>query len=83
MKNYVTVLLQICVKERDLLAGTMEHSAMLTLIAERCKTVIAIMSEAFLKTHQNKFFLSYAQSVGIGECLVCVNNKTYCHGRGT
>jgi hypothetical protein len=58
---------QVCVKERDLLPGTFEHSATLELIADRCNRVIVIISEAFMMTNLNKFLMSYAQSIGIGE----------------
>ncbi|CAD1475681.1 unnamed protein product [Heterotrigona itama] len=58
--------LKLCVKDRDLIAGvTFEHEAIMTLISERCNRLIVIISSNFLKSPANKFFLNYAQALGI------------------
>ncbi|XP_050577281.1 myeloid differentiation primary response protein MyD88 [Bombus affinis] len=58
--------LKLCVKDRDLIAGvTFEHEAVMTLISERCNRLIVLISNNFLKSPANKFFLSYAQALGI------------------
>ncbi|XP_060813063.1 myeloid differentiation primary response protein MyD88 [Bombus pascuorum] len=58
--------LKLCVKDRDLIAGvTFEHEAVMTLISERCNRLIVLISNNFLKSSANKFFLSYAQALGI------------------
>lgn len=61
-------IFQLCVKDRDLIAGvTFEHEAIMTLISERCNRLIVIISSNFLKSPANKFFLNYAQALGIGK----------------
>ncbi|XP_031844485.1 myeloid differentiation primary response protein MyD88 [Nomia melanderi] len=58
--------LKLCVKDRDLIGGiTFEHEAVMTLISERCNRLIVIVSPNFLKSPANKFFLNYAQALGI------------------
>ncbi|XP_068970083.1 myeloid differentiation primary response protein MyD88 [Bombus flavifrons] len=58
--------LKLCVKDRDLIAGvTFEHEAIMTLISERCNRLIVLISNNFLKSPANKFFLNYAQALGI------------------
>ncbi|KAF4522985.1 hypothetical protein B566_EDAN009576 [Ephemera danica] len=57
--------LKICIKQRDLLVGTLEHFAQLRLMADRCNRVIAIFSNAFLKTDLNIHLVAYAQAIGI------------------
>ncbi|KOC70906.1 Myeloid differentiation primary response protein MyD88 [Habropoda laboriosa] len=58
--------LKLCLKDRDLIGGvTFEYEAVMTLISERCNRLIVIVSPNFLKSSANKFFLSYAQALGI------------------
>lgn len=58
--------LKLCLKDRDLIGGiTFEHEAVMTLISERCNRLIVIVSSNFLKSPENKFFLNYAQALGI------------------
>ncbi|OAD53744.1 Myeloid differentiation primary response protein MyD88 [Eufriesea mexicana] len=58
--------LKLCLKDRDLIGGvTFEHEAVMTLISERCDRLIVIVSPNFLKSSANKFFLNYAQALGI------------------
>lgn len=58
--------LKLCIKDRDLLGGvTFEHEAVMTLISERCNRLIVVISSNFLKSPANKFFLNYAQALGI------------------
>ncbi|XP_015434322.1 PREDICTED: myeloid differentiation primary response protein MyD88 [Dufourea novaeangliae] len=58
--------LKLCLKDRDLIGGiTFEHEAVMTLISERCNRLIVIISSNFLKSSANKFFLNYAQALGI------------------
>lgn len=58
--------LKLCLKDRDLIGGvTFEHEAVMTLISERCNRLIVIVSSNFLKSPANKFFLNYAQALGI------------------
>lgn len=59
--------LKLCVATRDLVGGTLELDATTRLITERCNRLIVIVSPAFLKSQANKFFLNFAQAVGIGE----------------
>lgn len=56
----------LCVKDRDLLAGiTMESAAILSLIANRCRKLIVIISKAFLKSPMQVFITNFAQAEGI------------------
>lgn len=65
--KYTEVVFQLCLKDRDLIGGvTFEHEAVMTLISERCNRLIVIVSSNFLKSPANKFFLNYAQALGIG-----------------
>nr|XP_034182371.1 myeloid differentiation primary response protein MyD88 isoform X1 [Osmia lignaria] len=58
--------LKLCLKDRDLIGGiTFEHEAVITLISERCNRLIVIVSSNFLESPANKFFLNYAQALGI------------------
>lgn len=59
--------LKVCVKDRDLVPGVFEHESVIKLIAERCNRLVAVFSPAFFASSSNKFFLSFAQSLGIGK----------------
>lgn len=58
--------LKLCVAVRDLVGGILEFDATTKLITDRCKRLIVIVSPNFFNSNANKFFLSFAQSVGIG-----------------
>lgn len=58
--------MKLCVRERDLVAGGLEVDMIIKLITERCNRLIAILSNAFLQSAANRFFVSFAQSIGIG-----------------
>lgn len=69
--DIVTILerqykLDIFMKERDLIGGTIEHDATMKVIANRSNRLIIILSPAFLESSENKYFISFAQSIGIG-----------------
>lgn len=69
--DVVTILEQqykmdIFLKERDLIGGTIEHEATMQVIAKRSNRLIIILSPAFLESSENKYFTSFAQSIGIG-----------------
>lgn len=57
---------KLCVTERDLVGGNLEFDAVTRLITERCNRMIVIISPAFLESQANKFFLKFAQALGIG-----------------
>lgn len=58
--------LKLCVKDRDLVGGlTFEHEAIMKLIAERCNRLIIVVSPSFLRSEANKFFMKFAQALGI------------------
>lgn len=44
----------------------MEFDAATRLITERCNRLIVIISPAFLESEANKFFLKFAQALGMG-----------------
>lgn len=57
-------------KDRDLLAGVQfEHVALTQLIEERCKHLIVILTEEFLKSPENKFLVNYTQALQIREYI--------------
>ncbi|XP_046389682.1 myeloid differentiation primary response protein MyD88 isoform X2 [Ischnura elegans] len=58
--------LKLCIKDRDLVGGlTFEHEAIMKLISERCNRLIVVVSPNFLKSEANKFFVTFAQALGI------------------
>ncbi|KAF6209095.1 hypothetical protein GE061_014838 [Apolygus lucorum] len=58
--------LKLCLKDRDLVGGvTFEHEAIMRLISERCRRLIIIVSPGFIESSANKFFVTYAQALGI------------------
>lgn len=59
-------LLKLCVKDRDMVGGSVELETIIKLITDRCNRLIVIVSEAFLCSPWNKFFLMLAQKLGIG-----------------
>ena len=58
-------------KERDLVAGTVEHAASCNIIQERCKKVIAVFSASFFESKENKFLTDFAQYVQIQQGIPC------------
>lgn len=56
---------KLAVKERSLLAGGSEFSAITKLIAERCSSLIVILSPNLLNNREKMFFLSFAQQISI------------------
>ncbi|XP_031371117.1 myeloid differentiation primary response protein MyD88 isoform X2 [Apis dorsata] len=58
--------LKLCLKDQLLGGIIFEHEAVMKLISERCNRLIIIISPNFLKSPANKFFLNYAQALGIG-----------------
>lgn len=64
--------LKLCVTERDLVGGSLEFDAATRLITERCNRLIVIISPEFLESQANKFFLKFAQALGIGMWVLYV-----------
>lgn len=58
--------MKLCVKDRDLVGGGIEHDSIIKLISDRCNRLVVIVSNAFLNSPVNKFFYSFAQAIGIG-----------------
>ena len=59
--------LQLCLKDRDLIAGLpFEHQAVTELITNRCRFVVPIFSPNFLNSEDNKFFVNFTEALGIG-----------------
>ena len=52
-------------KERDLVAGTLEHAMSCNIIQQRCKKVIAVFSSSFFESNESIFLAYFAQFVGI------------------
>lgn len=59
--------LKLCVKDRDIIGGAVELDVIVKLISQRCNRLIVIVSHSFLGSAWNKFFVCFAQSVGIGK----------------
>ncbi|XP_075165229.1 myeloid differentiation primary response protein MyD88-like [Haematobia irritans] len=70
---------KLCIKDRDLLAGVaFKHVALTKLIEERCKYLIVILTNAFLRSAENKFFVDFTQALQIGKCIFHkVNGTSY------
>ncbi len=47
--------------ERDLIAGTIEHSASVDIICERCDKVVTLFSPSFMESPKNKLYTDLAQ----------------------
>lgn len=63
--------LRLYLKDRDLLTGTCEFSATLSIISERCDKIIVFLTDAFLKNDAlNNFFAQYATAHGISMLLI-------------
>lgn len=60
--------LKLCLRDRDLIGGLrFEHEAIMKLIKERCNRLIVVVSPNFLKSEANKFFVKFAQALGIDQ----------------
>ncbi|XP_055634753.1 myeloid differentiation primary response protein MyD88 [Toxorhynchites rutilus septentrionalis] len=58
--------LKLCVKDRDILAGIeFEHDVFVRLISERCRRLIIVISEEFLKSPLNEYFVMFARALQI------------------
>uniref|UniRef100_A0A1B6DXX9 TIR domain-containing protein n=1 Tax=Clastoptera arizonana TaxID=38151 RepID=A0A1B6DXX9_9HEMI len=58
--------LKLCCKDRDLIGGTQfQHEAIMRLIAERCQRLVIVVTPNFLNSPANKFFVTFAQALGI------------------
>ena len=53
--------LKIIIKDRDLLGGTFEHSAVMKLIGSRCSKLIPFFTPTFFDSVYNKFLVDFAQ----------------------
>ncbi|XP_058983107.1 myeloid differentiation primary response protein MyD88 isoform X2 [Musca domestica] len=57
---------KLCIKDRDLLAGVaFKHVALTKLIEERCRYLIVLLTNSFLKSAENKFFVDFTQALQI------------------
>ncbi len=56
---------QIFLPERDLVAGTIEHSASVDIITERCGRALTLFSPSFLDSPTNKLYTDLAQYLGV------------------
>ncbi|XP_052862356.1 myeloid differentiation primary response protein MyD88 [Anopheles cruzii] len=58
--------MRLCLKDRDLLAGSnCEHELLTRLISERCRRLVVIFSKAFVQSPMNAFVVTYAQALQI------------------
>ena len=49
------------IKDRDMLGGVFEHTAVLTLIAQRCSKLLTFFTPAFFTSPKNQFICDVAQ----------------------
>eukprot|EP00088_Acartia_fossae_P067319 TRINITY_DN839_c0_g1_i8.p1 TRINITY_DN839_c0_g1~~TRINITY_DN839_c0_g1_i8.p1 ORF type:complete len:472 (-),score=106.94 TRINITY_DN839_c0_g1_i8:46-1461(-) len=59
--------IKVCLKDRDLLVGTMELEAVTSLISERCNKVAVPLTPEFFNSPSNNLYSSLAQSSAIAE----------------
>jgi len=57
--------IRVCLKERDLIVGTLELEAVTNLITERCNKVAVIITPNFFTSRENARYASLAQSDAI------------------
>lgn len=67
-------------KDRDILAGIeFEHDVFVRLISERCRQLIVVISEEFLKSPLNGYFVMYTQALQIEQkkrkIIPCVQER--------
>lgn len=58
--------------ERDLVAGTIEHSASADIISNRCDKVLTVFTPTFLESARNKLYTDLAQYVGVQKQKVVI-----------
>ena len=61
VENLESQGLKIIIKDRDLLGGTFEHSAVMKLIGSRCSKLIPFFTPTFFDSMYNKFLVDFAQ----------------------
>uniref|UniRef100_A0A6A7G976 Myeloid differentiation factor 88 n=1 Tax=Hirondellea gigas TaxID=1518452 RepID=A0A6A7G976_9CRUS len=60
--------LKICVKDRDLIGGLQfESNSIVRIITERCSRVIVLLSNSFLQSPQNSFFMLFAHALSVDQ----------------
>jgi len=59
--------IKVCLKDRDLLVGTLELDAVTSLISERCNKVAVLLTPQFFSSSCNKFYSVLAQCRAITE----------------
>lgn len=62
-----------------------EHDAIMKLIAERCRRLLVVVTPSFLQSPANKFFVTFAQALGIGKIFffrLCLQKK-FCRSKTT
>lgn len=58
--------LKLCVKDRDLVGGAIEHDSIIQLISKRCGRLVVIVSPSFFESPVHKYLFGFAQVEGIG-----------------
>nr|XP_018909603.1 PREDICTED: myeloid differentiation primary response protein MyD88-A [Bemisia tabaci] len=59
-------LAKVCYKDRDFIAGLpLEHTGVMKMLEERCHHLVVIISNSFIRSEFNKYFLNFAAAVGI------------------
>ncbi|KAG5896509.1 hypothetical protein JTB14_020483 [Gonioctena quinquepunctata] len=70
--------MKLCVKDRDLVGGRLEHFSVIKLISKRCRKVIVVVSPSFWSSRTNKYFYSLAQLDNLekrcSKIIPCSNN---------
>ncbi|XP_073848777.1 myeloid differentiation primary response protein MyD88 isoform X2 [Musca autumnalis] len=56
---------KLCVKDRLLAGVAFQHIALTKLIVERCSYLIVLLTNAFLKSAENKFLVDFTQALQI------------------
>lgn len=72
--------LKLCVKDRDILAGiSFEHKAIIDLISKRCRRLVVVYSNEFLKSPLNEFLVTFTHAMQIEQkkrkIIPCVFNR--------
>ena len=58
--------LKLCVRDREIRCSFLfDYSKIMKLISERCKKVVIIITEAFLRSDIHRYFFIYANSLSI------------------
>ena len=53
--------MKILIKDRDMLGGVFEHTAVMTLISERCSKLLTFFTPSFFTSPHNQFMCDFAQ----------------------